>query len=315
MANPTCMHVCLACDEKYAPYAAVVLKSVWDTRQAGDEICAWILSHDISAAEQTRFRQMLPNMDIHFVTPPRDFLAHAPVVQKHISKAAYARLAMGSVLPAEVKRVIYLDCDLLVLESLRPVWEWDLQGKVAAGTQDWAMTFMIEAGKKIFFAREPYICSGFLLIDLEQWRKQQIEARLVEYVKQPTHPIIYEDQDVLNYALHGELGVLPARWALITHVSKQQLLDRQAPADWISAWEHPAVIHFAGAVKPWLEFGDQPFTELFQRYMKQMGIALQTIPWQTKCRHLLAYLWRKPFCWLKPAFWKKCRQQGWRTFW
>lgn len=44
----------------------------------------------------------------------------------------YYRLLASHILPASLKRVLYLDPDILVINPLRPLWDLDLQGNVFA---------------------------------------------------------------------------------------------------------------------------------------------------------------------------------------
>ena len=39
------------------------------------------------------------------------------------------RLFMGDMLPESVERVLYLDCDTVVLQSLKHLWKEELEGK------------------------------------------------------------------------------------------------------------------------------------------------------------------------------------------
>ncbi|MFR4142763.1 MAG: glycosyltransferase [[Clostridium] leptum] len=39
----------------------------------------------------------------------------------------FARILIDSLLPKEVKRVLYLDCDILVLGSLKDLWEMEFK--------------------------------------------------------------------------------------------------------------------------------------------------------------------------------------------
>ena len=74
------------------------------------------------------------------------------------SIAAYARLFIGSMLPEDVKKVLYLDCDTLVLDSISSLYETVLGDCIIGGVRD-AFSYL---NKKVFgFERgELFINSG-----------------------------------------------------------------------------------------------------------------------------------------------------------
>ena len=50
----------------------------------------------------------------------------------HISIASYYRLKLPDLLPGELSRILYLDCDMIVTGKLRPLWETDISGMAVA---------------------------------------------------------------------------------------------------------------------------------------------------------------------------------------
>ena len=306
------IHICFACDNNYLPYAAVAFYSVLQHRAAADHFCVWLIADGIGPDKRQWFLSLFPREEIRFVDLPNGFMKNAPVCNKHLSTAAYARLAIGSVLPQQVTRVIYLDCDLLVCSSLAPLFDWDLQGKIAAGVEDWGIRLRREENSFCFPKDETYIGSGLLIIDLQKWRNENVQQKLMAYVVAPLLPICYEDQDVLNFALNGRLGVLPPQWDVVYHLCAEELAVRHAPKTWFHAMKYPKVIHFATSDKPWFTTCQHPHAKAFQQYMQQLGIPFVTYSLKKKICLLVRYAWTHPVFWLKPSFWKKWARQGWR---
>jgi len=303
--------LCFACDENYAPYAAVVLRSVWQTRKPEETFRVWFISDGITDERQAWIRRLFPKMEIHFRALPAGFMAGAPVVNKYLTRAAYARLAMGSLLPAYVSRVIYLDCDVLVRVPLGKLWAFDLNGKTAAGVEDWGVWFWRRSGEFVFPCSAAYLSSGLLLVDLKKWRETCAEARLCTYARAPKYIIRFEDQDVLNFALCGELGTLPAKWDVVLHLSREELSRRGAPQEWKEALEKPYVIHFATSNKPWKAECYLPYAEEFQAHMRALGIPIKRM---NKLKELGRYWWKHPVFFFRPKFWKTWRREKWRMF-
>lgn len=303
-----------ACDENYAPYAGVVLRSVWQTRKANETFRVWFIADEISQATQEKLKAYFPQMEISFLPLPDGFMAQAPLRNKHISRAAYARLALGAVLPSYVTRVIYLDCDLLVLRSLGALWNFDLQHKVLAGVEDWGVYLWRKEGRFNFPWQAAYICSGLLLVDVKRWREQRCEEKCLAYIANPQYSIRFEDQDVLNFALRGNFGILPAYWDVVLHFSEDFLVCQKAPKSWLAALKNPSVIHFATGNKPWKDICSLPYAGVFQAHMVALGLPVVRVGWNIKLQKLIVYWWKHPVFFLKPTFWKKWCKQRWKIF-
>lgn len=303
-----------ACDENYAPYAGVVLRSIWNTRSRGERFRVWFIADGICGQTRRWLKNTFAQMEISFLDLPAGFMAGAPVCNKHLSRAAYARLAMGSVLPKSVTRVIYMDCDVLVRRSLADLWNFDLQDKTLAGVEDWGICLWRKQGLFFFPGGEHYVGSGLLLADLARWRARGCEQRCLAWLAGHAGEIRFEDQDVLNGALAGDIALLPARWDVVLHLSKQELAAKGAPREWTEALDNPCVIHFASFNKPWKEECSLPYAAAFQAYMKDLGLPLKRMPRRIKWGMVLKY-WRKhPVFFIKPRFWKNWRTKKWGVF-
>ena len=80
----------------------------------------------------------------------------------HISPIGFARYWIPELI--EENRVIYLDCDMIVQQSLDELFELDLQGHFLAAVQD---------AKGIGFN------SGMMVIDNQKWRNCSITKKLI----------------------------------------------------------------------------------------------------------------------------------------
>ncbi len=89
---------------------------------------------------------------------------------------------MGDMLPETVERVLYLDCDTVVLQSLKHLWKENLEGSIVGAVMEptiyETVKESIDLGKRI-----PIIIQGFFWSDLKQWREQKIQKKLLEFWK------------------------------------------------------------------------------------------------------------------------------------
>ncbi len=131
-----------------------------------------------------------------------------------ISISAYARLFVASMIPKNISRIIYLDCDMIIKESLLQLWNVDLNGYLIAAVQD----TMPERFKKAvgICSEDLYFNSGMLLINLDEWRKWQIEQKIIEFINEKKGRVLHHDQGVLNGVLKGKWLRLPIKYNLMT---------------------------------------------------------------------------------------------------
>jgi lipopolysaccharide biosynthesis glycosyltransferase len=170
----------------------------------------------------------------------------------HVSKATFFRLFIGSILPAHVQSVAYLDVDMLAVRSIRPFLETPLVETVAACDHCCPSLpislFGSESGA--------YFNAGVLLIDLSRWRSENIEGRLSQILLQEQHRIRWWDQDVLNIAFQDRWQRLPV-WNNTT----SWVLKASSPEQ---CRENGVMIHFEGGLKPWHEASIHPLNDLWR---------------------------------------------------
>jgi len=267
----------IACttDNNYIRHCAVMLKSL-QLSNPDESISIYILHGVIDASERARLASYLGNFlpSVSFIQLDEEMLSGFPVFG-HITLAAYFRLLLPAALPHAVEKVLYLDSDLIVVDSLRDLWHSSL-GKnsiaaVAEHNQDFDRRRLGLAEGSLVFN------SGAMLIDLERWRKDNILATGLEFAR--THPerIKHWDQDVLNSLLEARWLPLDWRWNALPHLWLQpKYADVSTPLGQQAelARANPAVIHFAGSgvAKPWHHRCTHPWR---QRYLE---ICQQT-PW------------------------------------
>ena len=181
----------------------------------------------------------------------------------HISVATYYRLLVSSLLPSNIERCIYLDCDIIVRGSLEDLYNTDIRDKaIAAVYQDDPQWVNAEVYEKLSIPRQyGYFNAGVLLINLDYWRINNVENRLINYINKNYSKILFHDQDTLNGTLYKETVSLSCRWNMLSYflknclysVSSEHCLSHKRDiCD--SLWFNPIVIHFVSRLKPW-EFG------------------------------------------------------------
>jgi lipopolysaccharide biosynthesis glycosyltransferase len=167
-------------------------------------------------------------------------------------------------------RVLFLDVDLIITDSLSPLWETNLQGSYVG-----AVTNVLppSLGRRLVgrgFDLGKYFNSGVLLMDLGLMRRDACMAAVRDYALTHADRLIMPDQDALNAVLGENRFPLHPRWNCMTsffvYPWSSELLGAQELQE---AKSDPAIRHFEGRAKPWHYTGDRDSLRLYARHRRQ----------------------------------------------
>ena len=231
------INVCIACDDNYSKYAGVVIASILANTNSEDKLSIYILDGGISEMRKSEIRSLksIKGCEIIFLPFDEKLIEEYKKIKtlKHISYTTYYRLKLPSLLP-NVERIIYLDCDMVVLTSLRELFQTDMGSKYIAGCEDIGT-------KKRFTKLKNYINAGMLVFDLSKMREKNVEKIFLDYAIAHIENLKYSDQDIINYACKDAIWILDERW----NVQSSNFTNR------LSYTKAPKIIHFIAKRKPW----------------------------------------------------------------
>lgn len=184
----------------------------------------------------------------------------------HISLTTYLRCFLAEALPATIDRVIYLDCDMLVLNSLKELWDTDIAGKALAAVEDMSCDEDERFERLCYPKSESYFNAGMLLVNLQYWREHQVGKECQDYYHRHPERIRFNDQDLLNAVLHGQWVKLSAKWNVQEGFYRPAFAENE---QWKAAHPdlltHPSILHFTNR-KPWDYDSLHPLRHLFFDY-------------------------------------------------
>lgn len=261
------LQIALACDDRYAMPLATTVRSIVDHNSAHWPVSFHILSHGISEENQGRVESSLPpdSASINWI-PVSLSRFDCFSTMGHISLATFARLLLPELLPPSVERVLYLDCDVLVLADLAELWRTDLEGCAAGAVRN--VSFAGLDGSAPVSARSPaasgHFNAGMLLIDVDAWRSARICERAIEFLER--YPdTSHSDQDALNFACEGDWLSLPNHWNFQNHFTVR-LAE-------VNSVDRPAVVHFISGSKPWLPEARSPNAAFYDSFRSSTSFA------------------------------------------
>jgi len=175
------------------------------------------------------------------------------VKKTRLPKETYYRLICMDYLPKYVKKVLYLDCDIIVNGSLKALYNTNLTNHMFAAAED-----ITEVAGKTFNRPVPqraeasnympetskYVNAGVLLMNLEYLRKVITTDEIVAMIDELGDLLVYHDQDFINYVFYKYTMYIDYK------------MYNYFPVYW--DWDDlkpgvPVIIHFAGGFRPWLD--------------------------------------------------------------
>ena len=305
--------VCLSSDDNYALWMGCSIYSILKNTGTNDVLNFYIFEDGISAEHKRELESLVKNTvhKIHFISVPFEKLPALQINHAHLSRAAFARLLMGSLLPQEVDKVIYLDCDVMVCTSLSGLYGMDLKGDMVGAAEDLGVERLRRLGSHPWnIENGPYTNSGVLLINLAQWRKENIERQILDYLQNPKYSLLFEDQDAINFVLAKRIKILDPRWNAQMYWLEKDY--NNYPPCYRQALESPFIVHFAARTKPW-QWGSgwHKHTLQWRKYFKETGWKLESAPplWPL-FKRVMWYWWRHPVCFLNPSFYNQLKSRG-----
>ncbi len=188
----------------------------------------------------------------------------------HISSlATYYRLYLGECLPESIKKVIYLDGDVIVRGSLREMWDTDIEGYAIAGVPDTGNNGVEHYNRLLYPQPLGYFNAGVLLINLDYWRKNNVKEAFLKVAREHPERLRCHDQDILNYVFKTCKKRLDAKFNFQTEYlfeHRYLSLSYDIIAEIDAALANPLIIHYVVGPKPWQRDCIHPYRAEFLKY-------------------------------------------------
>ena len=233
---------------KYSRHAGVVMTSIFEHTKSRVRVT---ILHDATLTEdnRTRFQKTTDtwNQDVQFIDVSEHILKIADsmdeidVFAKNFSRGMFFRLLVPDIM--EVRKVVYLDCDIAVNLDIKELWNVDIEefslaavpdetninwnSKIHGKVRAWAMQY---DGQKYFY-------SGVLLMNLERIRQKKriLVKEAKKFFKRYRFCLDFPDQDFFNVFFRDDVRYIEERF--------NRVLDR--------CHIDNAIMHFTKDYRPW----------------------------------------------------------------
>ena len=176
----------------------------------------------------------------------------------HGNFVIYYRLLLPDLV--EEKRLLYLDCDLLVNVDVAPLFEIDMQNYPAGFVVYGAVRQSLDGAFQISVGRSPdglVLNDGVMLFNMPEWRRQRCSNAVWDFGLKHRDGLVSHEQSILRALFADDCYRLGPEF------------NFSLTADISGEIPRGAILHYVGSPKPWdiggrllLPYADQWFAAL-----------------------------------------------------
>lgn len=263
------INVCLSLDNTYIKQLICTLLSILRNANNDDYFNFFILQNNLSIEDKDKITELVKtkNCQITFIYVDYNLFNDLPSFKTytHISKAAYFRLFMADLLK-DIDKVIYLDCDTIILSSLKDLFMIDIENYYIAAIEDFGYYFNCKTYKQ-YQNFKTYINSGVLLINLKLWRKDKLQQKFISIIQENSKVFICYDQDALGLICKNKIKLIDYSWNLQTNCYQYNISYAHPKKKEINkSKKNIKIIHYINKNKPWHSY--TPLRKYYLEYEK-----------------------------------------------
>ena len=277
------MNIFYFTSDLFASVATTSMVSLMENNKSADSIKFYMIDDGITDEKKEKLDKIVEDYGRHITyiqAPDPSELLEFPFKSRYQMGHSYVRMAIGTLLPDTVDKVLALDSDTLIAGDISELWNMDMEDNILAGVVD---CMNLKAYQKQFgLSGDEFYCNaGVYLVDLKKWREQRIEDRIKNVIKEKNGNVFFFEQTLMNYACKGRILKLHPRYNLYTlfyAFSYNNLLKWRQPTIFYNKKEieeaknDPKIIHFTRNFymlsRPWVKGCDHPLTDVYTRYKK-----------------------------------------------
>lgn len=275
------MNVMYAADDNYVEIAGISIESLLANNTDINELVVYFVEDEISEINRTRLVNTMNKYGRKLIFIPKpdiSTLCGTELLTLRWSDSAYSRLYLDLLFKdyPEVHKILYLDCDTLIMDSLCELWNENVDDYLGAAV----LECMSNMHKRILGKnpKDNYVNTGMILFNVDRWKSENISKTCTDFIKKYKGKTEYVDQGVINGTVSNRFKIIDPRYnltAMSWDLTYEEMQVYRKPSfgydkeTWEKAVDNPAVIHFTTSflsVRPWFVGSSTPYTDLWDQY-------------------------------------------------
>lgn len=263
------MHLLFATNDAYIPHVSTTLASIFENNK-NVKFVVHVMATDISEINYHKLSQFINGynhtLDIKLIKP-EDLEIDLSICGKW-GIFPSLKLYAADLYP-NIDRILYIDADMICLNSLNDIEKIDMTNYyIAAATDEQGA----EKHKKRLglSTNDFYCCAGLIWFNLAKWREDHIREKCFKYFNNPANKnfIKYGEQDVLNKVCQGYIYELPISFNMFSFywLHHGQNIPSKYKKQIETYKKNAIIIHFIDSCKPWYKDCISPLKKYYWRY-------------------------------------------------
>lgn len=277
MTEKESAHILVCADGRFAPGAWISIWSAWSQWKGSQTVQFHLLTKDTSDPAMSRIRMLADELGIRLEIQAANTQSVDSLSTSRFSECTYLRVLAPRFLQG-VKKFLYLDADVLVRDSLHPLFELPEDkpllaiGEYGIWNLREGLPYLNLEGER---ARQPYFNTGVLLINVEAWNRNDTTEKIVDFLQEHKADLRCADQDGINAVLGGIVQPLDYTWNFQMGGFEyldiigwpEERADLKARREQLGA--NPKIAHFLfKTMKPWQGYMAEPFTDEYREAIR-----------------------------------------------
>lgn len=268
------INILCATDDNYVPFCGIMLTSLFENNKQ-EQFDIYIMTEGLNSNNRSLLNKLIQQYDarLFHIYVNDEYLNDCPIrIGDHVSIVAYYRLLAPKLLPQNIDKILYIDCDMIINASIKDLWNSNISETACGVVIDEAYEFSSIYNRLGYDKSKHYFNSGMLLINLDYWRKHNVMGRCFECIQTMPDKLLFHDQDTLNIVLQDERKYLPVTYNFQTgFLYRITPLSASLKKEVLASVACPTIIHYTGPSKPWQEQSQHPYVSFYQ-YYKQLSL-------------------------------------------
>ena len=180
--------------------------------------------------------------------------------------STFSRLFLEDIIPEEIEKILYLDCDTVVLNDLNELFNINLGDNFIAGVID----IMANINKSFYKGEKkdtPFVNAGVLLINLKKWREIKFSQLSLDLINEYPDKGFLNDQNIINILCGENVILMDPKFNTMSeffyvdykknlkineHFSSVERFYNPSLVE--DALKNPTIVHFLSQVwdRPWM---------------------------------------------------------------
>jgi lipopolysaccharide biosynthesis glycosyltransferase len=217
------LSIVVVSDNQYIVLLAALIKSIEVSLSVNQKVDIYIIEDNVSSLNKKKLEKSIANANIILIWKKmKEVISNdlkLPIDRSTYPLNIYMRLFIPFFIPDDTEKVLYLDVDMIVRKDISQLFEYDLKHYVIGAVLDPSIiTFDNSWGGILNYkslglsGNTRYFNTGLLLINISEWKKQNITEKIIDCINVNKQYANYPDQYGLNVVLANQWLELDPLW-------------------------------------------------------------------------------------------------------